>query len=481
MPNDDLAQHTQHQQNIKDNETRVDAYRENIILENTEEAIIAFINKLPEQYIQKIAFHPRIINAREQGNGSLGYDMETNKAEKDVGTDGNVVEQTLLLDQIAIKNGGQVQTPTKQSFHTNGALYPLRILQLCGFFPISIYRRDTLSLTLRYSSWYRSPAAIWLIALILSSIGPMVAALFLAVNRFKTSISGFVNQGRNTFLVLNVTWGAGSVICPLISRISLLQDRKRLISFWEQFCKLCGKFKKFTNFRRGRKHAKNLKLRWALHFVTQLVNSSVESWIYISYGLKGAGAWDGIGLLGSLQDWAFSINAILSCFAFHGMIYFVTSYEFLLDELLLELKSEKENYHDKISNLVKDYISLDENVSEFSEMFATFLNAQVFHSFVSASGLEQKSKKFCKMVKYSGSDDDKVMGIKAKIALARWSEIEEACKFKVEDQSSLRVTLEPLSIANSVLTLNLKLFASMIAGISTYLVVIVQFHSGDPS
>lgn len=366
---------------------------------------------------------------------------------------------------------GQVQTPTKQSFHTNGALYPLRILQLCGFFPISIYRRDTLSLTLRYSSWYRSPAAIWLIALILSSIGPMVAALFLAVNRFKTSISGFVNQGRNTFLVLNVTWGAGSVICPLISRISLLQDRKRLISFWEQFCKLCGKFKKFTNFRRGRKHAKNLKLRWALHFVTQLVNSSVESWIYISYGLKGAGAWDGIGLLGSLQDWAFSINAILSCFAFHGMIYFVTSYEFLLDELLLELKSEKENYHDKISNLVKDYISLDENVSEFSEMFATFLNAQVFHSFVyliycvyfilvamnvrdylmcfltisqivifsiyfywlasSASGLEQKSKKFCKMVKYSGSDDDKVMGIKAKIALARWSEIEEACKFKV--------------------------------------------------
>lgn len=298
-----------------------------------------------------------------------------------------------------------------------------------------------------------------------------MAALFLAVNRFKTSISGFVNQGRNTFLVLNVTWGAGSVICPLISRISLLQDRKRLISFWEQFCKLCGKFKKFTNFRRGRKHAKNLKLRWALHFVTQLVNSSVESWIYISYGLKGAGAWDGIGLLGSLQDWAFSINAILSCFAFHGMIYFVTSYEFLLDELLLELKSEKENYHDKISNLVKDYISLDENVSEFSEMFATFLNAQVFHSFVyliycvyfilvamnvrdylmcfltisqivifsiyfywlasSASGLEQKSKKFCKMVKYSGSDDDKVMGIKAKIALARWSEIEEACKFKV--------------------------------------------------
>lgn len=26
--------------------------------------------------------------------------METNKAEKDVGTDGNVVEQTLLLDQV---------------------------------------------------------------------------------------------------------------------------------------------------------------------------------------------------------------------------------------------------------------------------------------------------------------------------------------------------------------------------------------------
>ncbi|XP_035707369.1 uncharacterized protein LOC110863471 isoform X3 [Folsomia candida] len=98
-------------ENIKD--------RENIILENTEEAIIAFINKLPEQYIQKIAFHPRIINAREQGNGSLGYDMETNKAEKDVGTDGNVVEQTLLLDQIAIKNGGEVKVKYEKKVSTS--------------------------------------------------------------------------------------------------------------------------------------------------------------------------------------------------------------------------------------------------------------------------------------------------------------------------------------------------------------------------
>ncbi|XP_035716124.1 uncharacterized protein LOC118439152 [Folsomia candida] len=87
-----------------------------------------------------------------------------------------------------------------------------------------------------------------------------------------------------------------------------------------------------------------------------------------------------------------------------------------------------------------------------------------------ASGLEENSKTFCKLVKYSSFEGrNKDGGKDLQIVLEH-----------IKLYQSL-VSLQPISIRNSVLDLNLRLLVSMVAAMTTYLVVIVQFQVGDTS
>ncbi|OXA59455.1 putative gustatory receptor 23a, isoform B [Folsomia candida] len=95
----------------------------------------------------------------------------------------------------------------------------------------------------------------------------------------------------------------------------------------------------------------------------------------------------------------------------------------------------------------------------------------------SASELEEKSKVFCKLPKRmyfnKGSSYANFGKDIAAVKLGKlWGD-------ENSHDSRRFMSLDPITIGNSVLDLNLRLLLSMIAAIVTYLVIIVQFQAID--
>ncbi|OXA53577.1 putative gustatory receptor 23a, isoform B [Folsomia candida] len=91
----------------------------------------------------------------------------------------------------------------------------------------------------------------------------------------------------------------------------------------------------------------------------------------------------------------------------------------------------------------------------------------------SASKLEGRSKEFCIRVKYFWLGDDTICGVVVTSI--------NGSNYQSDDTRDLTgfIPLDPITIGSSVMDLNLRLFLSMIAAITTYLVIIVQFQAGE--
>lgn len=333
-----------------------------------------------------------------------------------------------------------------------GAKLPFIILQLCGFFPFSVITSpNKSSISVSSSPWYKSPPQIWLLTLIFTELAPSFIIICFAHNVYKSVLEEFQNQGRNTFITINVAWGLCSVVNPIAIRLHSLMSKGRFLQFWDNFSKLIENFQDPDDEQYVYIYLKYLRIKFILHLISQVTISFVESWIYLSYGISVEGSLEGIGLISSLQDWTFSLNGILSLFWFHGLIYFVSSYNFCMSRLLARLEREDENRNRanrkvRMEKLVQDYIAMDHSVTQFTNLFSMVINIIVVHGLVyllycmyfvyistnmeeyfltllttvqlliftlyfywlanSASSLEENSKLFCKLIKYSNFELD---------------------------------------------------------------------------
>ncbi|OXA40932.1 hypothetical protein Fcan01_24383 [Folsomia candida] len=320
----------------------------------------------------------------------------------------------------------------------HGARIPFRILQFCGFFPLTVPPKSNQVI---HTSWYKSYPTGWLLAIIFSVFVPFIVIAIYGDDGDKPAVLNLQNQGRNTFLIINIAWGLCSVVAPLIVRFHCLATRGCFVEFWRNFVKLVEKFEALDNYEKQIVQQLNYsRAKFITHLVAQLGIYLLES---VLYGPSVLGVLDGVGLLSSVQDWTFSLNRILTLFWFHGLIFFLSSYNFIAGKILAKLETERECRKSKmkLEELVDSYIALDHNVSQFNKVYGPVFAVFVIYSLVyllfctyvvyvsvrmreffviglsilellvftgyfywladCASGLEENSKTFCKLVKYS--------------------------------------------------------------------------------
>lgn len=325
-----------------------------------------------------------------------------------------------------------------------GGYIPLRILQFAGFFPFSITpqfcQSDRFHLTY-HRPLYKSPSSLWLLVVILIPLVPMVISLFYVSHHYDIAVQEFSHGGVNTFLIVTISWEICSILCPAVARLHLLKNQKHFIRFWVGFRRLIDTLQ-ISDDLHVANYLKNQERKFILHFLVQLCIAILDNATYLRYALCFEGALDGSSVLATVQELTFSFNGILTCFALHGLIYFVSSYELCLDQMI---KSVGEKGKVGVRNILKFYAILDDHVAEFVQLFSIGLNfyvvyslgnllyvmyfleitihiEQYFLSFVNigklvvftayfywlascSSAVEEKSGRFCKMVRYAWSSN----------------------------------------------------------------------------
>lgn len=350
------------------------------------------------------------------------------------------MQKNLHLQNNPVKSPSHPQ----KSLITFCANLPFRILQLSGFFPTSI-KSSSNSISPLPTPFYLSLPAIWLITLICITLFPLFL-VSLTYTQERDEIPEFVMQGRNTFLMINVFYGVASIFCPILSRLILFLSRKKFATFWQSFCLLVEKFQT-DNFDRSIqiKWSRNCWTKFVLHGTLHWINSILQSILYMKQGVLSK--FDDGDILKFWNVWIFSLNSVLSCFALHGLIYFVASYELIVTLLLQSLSNLRNDKALRVQELVEVYIALDRNVTEFLDLFAKYLNINIMYLFIyllyvayssyslirikeyvlfglsvtqmvigvaslywltsCASGVERGSRQFCKRVKFESFEISK--------------------------------------------------------------------------
>lgn len=327
----------------------------------------------------------------------------------------------------------------RKNFLLSGAFLPFRILQFSGFFPLSL-KNSSNTVSVSQLAWHLCPSTIWIIFLIVASVFPTAISTLLGNNDVNNAAKvEFSNKGHNTIVLTSQVWGFCCLFCPLFSRVDLLIKRAEFVSFWNNYVQLVEKFQNLDiNFENAsQKHIRNSRIVIFLHLIIHLAPSCLQIGLFVGYVLFMGGSHNRINFVDSIPNWVYSFNIIFAGFSLHGLIYFVSSYNFGIHKLLKCLENERIKVHDVIGV----YISLDKSVTKFTALFSTFLNVNVIYVFVyllyafyfvyvaikmdtfilggvtivqtgitvwyfyllsnSASGLVKGSQMFCKMMKYS--------------------------------------------------------------------------------
>lgn len=354
---------------------------------------------------------------------------------------------TQVIPTIPTSPSRTLTNPKPSLLHC--AILPFRILQICGFFPLCVKSRgdSTTPPVITTPPWFQSPSTIWLFTLLFSTIFSIFITPFVQVGVYTKSVTEFIPTGRTTFFAINVCWLACSICGPFISRIVILCGRKSFVPFWDNYCHLIYKIKNCGNIEpQISQHVKWVRRRFITHATLQVALSIAHYLVSLMYATSSDKFTLVFSFLAaSYQTLSLAMAGFLTFFSLHALIYFVTTYEFCVTQLLSKLQEERRlgphlwsQYN--IWNTVQLYMQLEEHVRDFSNLFKTLLNIFVIYSlgyllyfmyFIfllvamndymfnslnviqlivfnwyicwlasSASGLEEKSRIFCVTVKY---------------------------------------------------------------------------------
>ncbi|OXA53578.1 hypothetical protein Fcan01_10726 [Folsomia candida] len=226
----------------------------------------------------------------------------------------------------------------------NGAVFPFRILQFCGYFPISI--KTNSPILLNSPPWYKSPPTIYLLTLTTVIFVPFIVAPFLDLDAYTTAISDFVPKSRNTFLITNTTWLIISIFTPALTRYNLFINRSNFCKFWQTYCTLVDKIETFSSPQDHLISANLLhtRVKFLVHFVLQIIIAAIQVYLAVNFTAK----FDHSAVIRNyfvvaIEAWVLAFKGLLTLFSLHGVIYFVTSYDFCVTLLANILQSEEGN------------------------------------------------------------------------------------------------------------------------------------------
>lgn len=292
-----------------------------------------------------------------------------------------------------IQQKQQKLTPTNsQNFSIlHGARLPFRILQVCGFFPLSIKSNHNVvfsPIQIQYKAWFKSVPTLWLFALILTNIAPIFFGIFIEHDsRFKMPSTNSSKDGQTVFHIINMIWYVSSIVAPIGLRLDMLSWRSHFVSFFDDFVSVVKSLENCTIFTPLlQKHQKSVRIQFILHLIAQVTITIIFSAITTSYSLGSVGEESAFkfNVVAALQNLSFTLNVILINFGLHALIYFVANYKLIMILLLAMLRNkwqhnEARSVH-KFENIINLYFSLEENVQEFSSIFANILNIYVLFS-----------------------------------------------------------------------------------------------------
>ncbi|OXA38954.1 uncharacterized protein LOC118433128 [Folsomia candida] len=439
------------------------------------------------------------------------------------------------IEEAPKKVGTSLQHKSLLAAVTRAALWPLRISQFAGFFPISIQRQKNgvnssssveVSVDLlATASILTSPSAWWTLLLISLAAFPIIS--FQAdAQRFDDYSGAFESMGRNTFRVINTLWIVFGNGCPFLTRIDAILQRTKFRQFWTNFLEMLRQFdaELLSGAELSSKFGASLRRKFLGHAVINFSAFSVGLYGGLSFAVNYEGETY-IYIMGILQDGFLMMLACFQVFGFTLMIFFLLVYNHCLGVILTKLE-QGQNSNDVISKLIKLYKLVDDQVHQFNAVFNYKIVLEVFYNFMSilfygyflilftkmqeimytltnvasslilmawfvwlgkqGSEITEKSKEIGRKLAYVEQNVVHFVPVQKAGACdqntnyncyKKWNTLD--CKIRLTTVSYIQSC--PLTVQNSIFDLNLRMLLSIIAAISTYLVIIVQFQSVDRS
>ncbi|OXA54621.1 uncharacterized protein LOC118435605 [Folsomia candida] len=411
---------------------------------------------------------------------------------------------------------------------TRESLWPLRISQISGFFPIPIHpRKNCANLSAEIYlpatfSLLKTPSVWWTLFLIALTFFPIISYQADA-ERFDDYSVAFESMGRNTFRTINLLWILLGNGCPFLARVDVILQRKRFIAFWTNFLDMLRQFDTTldkNNILSPTKFGSSLRKKFFVHVILNF--AAVLIGMY--GGLMFAFQYEGkifTYIMGILQDGFSMMLAVMQVFGFTLMIFFLMVYNHCLAVILNMLEKKGEQNRDNgVEKLIKLYKLVDDQVHEFNGIFNYKMVLEVLYNFMSilfygyflilftkmgeifvflinvvnclflliwfvwfgkeCSEVAGKSREIGRKLAYLGFGGNDTMQFVSvqKIGAQDSTNYQKrgVCKTAIGYIQSC-----PLTIETSIFDLNLKLLLSIFAAILTYVVIIVQFQSVDRS
>lgn len=268
-----------------------------------------------------------------------------------------------------------------------GAKLPFRVLQFCGFFPLSIktYRlKNSSTIEIVKNPWFLCPSTIWIITLLFTTISHVLFGFFLDPERYTRPSRNRNGSGPRTYIIINIIWNTSLILCPTLTRINLLYSwREKFVSFWDSYSDLISKCQEILqdfNLYETR-HCKVVRYKFVFHFLAQMCITCAASWAVST----STAADNQRSVLDIFQTVLTLFSGICIAFALHGHIYIVTTYAFSMSRLVEEIQNIRSFSNEnclKLEPLIALYFHLEESVHGFCSINGTILNIYVMHTFV---------------------------------------------------------------------------------------------------
>ncbi|XP_021953379.2 uncharacterized protein LOC110850220 [Folsomia candida] len=427
------------------------------------------------------------------------------------------------------KTGSPLPNESLLAAVTRASIWPLRISQIAGFFPIPIHPRKNganLSAELELPatfSLHKTPSSWWTLVLIAMAFFP-IASFQADAERFDDYSAAFKSLGRNTFRAINVLWSLFGNGCPFLARVDVILQRKRFISFWTNFLEMLRQFDVILSGNQillSIKFGSSLRRKFFGHAFLNFTAFSIGLYGGLSFAFQYEGKVMGIYVMGILQDGFLMTLAAMQVFGFTLMLFFLMVYNHCLAVILNILEEKGEQNRDNgVEHVIKLYKLVDDQVHEFNAIFNYKIVLEVLYNFMSilfygyflilfsnlgegllflinvvncillltwfawfgkeCSELALKSREIGRKLAYLGCVGNGAMEF---VAVQNVGVQDKTNDRKRWDYKTAIGYIQscPLTIETSIFDVNLKLLLSIFAAISTYLVIIVQFQSVDHS
>jgi hypothetical protein len=271
-------------------------------------------------------------------------------------------------------------TPS-QSFSSSAmkiALWPIRISQWCGFFPLSIYKTSTDYIQIK--PFTLSAFATILVIIIITC---PIFTITWDQERFEEFSTRHKPKGKDTFQIMNIMWSCIIILFPVLSRLDMFFNRKKFISFWDNFSQLIIKFDALEGTEGHEKWGKSLKRKFLCHIAINVITVIIGIFFCYAYTLGFNGRLL-VLILGIFQDLSQIVSEMFQIFALDLMIFLIAVYNHCLQLLLEELEKlngDEEHQESNVENLLHLYKLVDDQVLNFNEFFNHRISIEVTYFF----------------------------------------------------------------------------------------------------